>query len=116
RAELLAQAAQGWMLAGKAERAEAVLTAAIKLDPADSNLKLDRSVALAQRGDFEAAVRDLNDVLAANPDQVDALVFRASAYRQLGKPDLASADLVTALQINPLHPEAFLERGMLNRL
>jgi tetratricopeptide (TPR) repeat protein len=116
RAELLAQAAQGWMLAGKPDKAEATLNAAIKLAPEDLELHIDRAEALAQRGDLEGAIMDLNFVLARDPLKVDAYVFRASAYRQLGKTDLASADLVTALQINPLHLEAFLERGMLNRL
>lgn len=116
RAELFAQAAQGWMLAGNAQQAEALLTAAIKLDPNDMELRLDRSQALAQRGDFAGAIADLTAVLAQDATKVDALVFRASAYRQTGKTDLASADLVTALQLNPIHPEALLERGMLNRL
>jgi tetratricopeptide (TPR) repeat protein len=116
RAELLAQAAQGWMLAGKPDKAEATLNAAIKLAPEDVELYIDRAQALAQRGDLEGAVADLNLVLKRDPLKSDAYVFRASAYRQLGKTDLASADLVTALQINPLHVEAFLERGMLNRL
>ncbi len=116
RAELLAQAAQGWMLAGKPDKAEATLNAAIKLDPEDLELHIDRAGALAQRGDFEGAVQDLNFVLSRDPMKSDAYVFRASAYRQLGKTAQASADLVTALQINPTHLEAFLERGMLNRL
>ena len=116
RAELLAQAAQGWMLAGKPDKAEATLNAAIKLDPEDLELHIDRAQALAQRGDLDGAVQDLNFVLKRDPMKSDAYVFRASAYRQLGKTDQASADLVTALQINPLHLEAFLERGMLNRL
>lgn len=116
RAELLAQAAQGWMLAGNAQQAEALLTAAIKLDPNDLELRLDRSQALAQRGDFATVIADLSTVLAQDPTKVDALVFRASAYRQTGKTDLAAADLVAALQLNPSHPEALLERGMLNRL
>lgn len=116
RAELLAQAAQGWLLAGDAQHAEATLTAAIKLDPEDNELRIDRAEAMAQRGDFANAIVDLDFVLSRDPLKVDAYVFRASAYRQLGKTDLASKDLVTALEINPLHPEAFLERGMLNRL
>lgn len=116
RAELLAQAAQGWMLASKYDRAEATLTAAIKLDPENNELYIDRAQAMAERGDLENALRDLNFVLSRDPLKSDAYVFRASAYRQLGKTDLASADLVTALQINPAHVEAFLERGMLNRL
>jgi Flp pilus assembly protein TadD len=116
RAELLAQAAQGWMLAGKAQQAEATLTAAIKLSPEDVELYVDRAEAKAQHGDFEGAVTDLNFVLSRDPIKTDAYVFRASAYRQLGKTDLASKDLVTALELNPQHVEALLERGMLNRL
>ena len=116
RADLLAQAAQGWMLANRYDRAEATLSAAIKLDPNDLELYIDRAQAMAQRDDLDNAVRDLDFVLSRDPLKTDAYVFRASAYRLMGKTDLASADLVTALQLNPLHIEAFLERGMLNRL
>jgi len=116
RAELFGQAGQAYLLAGNATQAEAVLTAALKLDPEDPELRLDRGQARAQRGDFTGAVEDLTVVLRKDPKKVDALVFRASALRQMGARDRASADLVAALSLSPNHPEALLESGMLNRL
>lgn len=116
RAELFAQAAQAWMLAGNALRAEAVLTAAIKLDPSDMELRIDRSQSLAQRGDFSSAIEDLTTVLAVEPGKAEALVFRASAYRQNGQTEAAAADLTKVLSQNPGNPEAMLERGMLERM
>ena len=110
RAELFGQAGQAYLLAGNATQAEAVLTAAIKLDPDDIELRLDRGLARASRGDFKGAVEDLSAVLAKDARKVDALVFRASAYRQLGDTERASADLVSALSLFPAHPEALLER------
>jgi tetratricopeptide (TPR) repeat protein len=116
RAELFGQAAQAYILAGNPGQAEAVLTAALKLDPEDIELRLDRGQARATRGDFAGAIEDLSAVIAKDPGKIDALVFRASAYRQAGQRDKASADLVSALSLNPNHPEALLESGMLNRL
>lgn len=116
RAELFAQAAQAWMLASNPQRAEAVLTAAIKLDPSDMELRIDRSQAYAQRGDFQNAINDLSTVLATDPGRPEALVFRASAFRQSGQTEAAAADLAKVLAQNPGHPEALLERGMLERM
>jgi regulator of sirC expression with transglutaminase-like and TPR domain len=116
RAELLAQAGQAYLLAGNPTQADVVLSAAIKLDPEDLELRLDRGQVRAQRGDFAGAVQDLSAVLAKDPRKVDALVFRASAFRLSGDRERASTDLVAALSLNPTHPEALLERGMLNRL
>jgi Flp pilus assembly protein TadD len=116
RAELLAQSAQAYLLAGNPTQADVVLTAALKLDPDDIELRLDRGQVRAQRNDFVGAIADLTAVLSKDPRKVDALVFRASAYRQSGDRERASADLVAALSLDPAHPEALLERGMLNRL
>jgi tetratricopeptide (TPR) repeat protein len=116
RAELFGQAAQAYILAGNPGQADGVLTAALKLDPEDIELRLDRGQARAQAGNFAGAIQDLSAVIAKDPRKVDALVFRASAYRQAGQRDQASADLVAALALNPNHPEGLLESGMLNRL
>ena len=93
KAGLLAHAAQAWLLADQAARAEAVLTAALKLTPEDSALFVDRA-------DRRAA----------------AYVFRAATYRFLDKPDLALADVERALALAPTHAEGLLERGILRRL
>ena len=64
KAGLLAQAAQAWLLGGKSERAEGVLTAALKLTPRDAALLVDRAEARAGRKNYQGAVDDLTQAIA----------------------------------------------------
>ena len=50
------------------------------------------------------------------PHHIDALVFRASAYRYLDSLELAADDVNRALAMNPDHVAAYLERGNVRRL
>ncbi|KAF0118585.1 MAG: TPR repeat-containing protein [Rhodospirillaceae bacterium] len=93
RAGLLAQAGQAWLLAGKTERAFAVLTAALKLAPTDPKLYVDRAQILADARNYWEAIDDLNAALDLAPGLVEALVFRASAYRFVEAFDLAWQDV-----------------------
>lgn len=116
RTALLRQAAQGWSMAGDAERAYAALTAAIQIDGKDPKLFLERAVVLASMELYDKAVDDLSQCLALDPVSVDAYTFRASAYRYLDQFELAKADAHHALALEPDHLEARLERGILRRL
>lgn len=116
KAALLGQAAQGWMLANKAERADDVLTAALGLRPEDAGLLVDRGLARAQMKRYGKAVEDFSAAIAVEPRRAEAYAFRAAAYRYLEKLDLAAADAEMALRIEPENPEALLERGFIHRL
>jgi len=116
KAGLLAHAAQAWLLADQAARAEAVLMAALKLTPEDSALFVDRAQARAALKDFKGALEDLNHAIAREDRRADAYVFRAATYRFLDKPELALADVERALALAPTHAEGLLERGILRRL
>lgn len=116
RGNTLAQAAQAWMLAGDLERANAVQTIALKEDPDNLELLLDRSLTLGAAGSYWEAIDDLNRANEVAPDRADVLVYRASAYRFVEAFDLALDDLAQALVLAPGHPEALLERGNLHRL
>lgn len=113
---LLAQAAQAWLLAGQADRAERVLTAALKLTPDDSALYIDRAQAKAEQKNYRGAVLDLNRSIELEDRRPDAYAFRATANRFLGQFDLAITDTERALALSPKHPDALLERGILKRL
>lgn len=114
--EMLAQAAQAWLMVGETARALAVQSAALQLRPDDIELRIDRALTLAEAGKYADAAEDLTQVLKLDPRRSDALVFRASAYRYLDKLDQARADLEQALKLKPDHPAALLERGMVRRL
>ncbi len=116
RADLLAHAAQAWLLDEKPERAESVLTAALKLDPKAADLLMDRAVARAAMKFYWEAVDDLNRAVELDPGRADAFVFRASAYRYLDSLVLAETDVERALALDTLHPEGLLERGIVRRL
>ena len=116
RVELLQQAAQGWSLAEENERAYATLTAALQLDDDNPKLLLERAVVQAEMGLYDRAVDDLSKCLAIDPGSADAYAFRASAYRYLDRLDLAKADAEQALELEPNHLEARLERGIIRRL
>lgn len=116
RPAILAQAAQVWHLADRAEQALAAQNAAVELVPDDAELHLERAITLATLGRFWDAVDDLNRVLDLGPERPEALVLRASAYRHLEVLDLARDDIARALALAPNDPNALLERGMLRRL
>jgi tetratricopeptide (TPR) repeat protein len=116
RAGLLAQAAQAWLLSEDATRAYATQSAALELVPGDATLLIDRATILAAAKNYWEAIDDLNAVLAKAPDHVEALAFRASAYRMVAADDLALEDAERAVSLDPNHLSGLLERGILYRL
>lgn len=116
RAEVYDQAGQAWLLAGDAVRAYAVATEAASLAPGDPELAIDKAEAAAEAGYFEQTVAVLDRVLQRDPVQVDALIYRASAYRALGRLGPARADIDKALARRPNSAPALLERGNIRRL
>ncbi len=116
RADVLGQAAQGWLLAGDPERAYAADGAALGLRPEDADLLVDRAEAAGAAGWFDKAIADLDRVLKADPARIDALIYRASAYREEGRLDPALADINKALTLAPDSVAALLERGDIRRL
>jgi len=116
RAELLAQAGNAWIRAGKHTAALAVLAAAVDLAPNDATLRIDRAVALAAAGRLQDAVIDLSAALIADGNSVEALVLRARAYRQLERLEAAAKDADRALFLAPHDPQALLERGAIRMM
>jgi tetratricopeptide (TPR) repeat protein len=116
RAEMLDQAAQAWLLAGKPDKAVTELEAGLRLVPGHPELLLDKAVALAQAGRHALVVETLTALLKAQPNRVEAMVLRGSAYRILDKLELAKDDIARALVLDPDLPDALLERGLIRRL
>ena len=116
RAELLAQAGQAWHQAGEIDRAYTTQSLALEAAPSDPNIRIDRAMVLAERGQYELAIEDLDRALKANPSTVQALILRASAYRHIDRLEEALRDAVRAIELSPNYPEAYLERGNIRRL
>lgn len=116
RAEMMAQAGQAWMLLGNLQRADAAQRSALILSPGNPDILLDQAVLLAQLHHYNEAVDILSKVLRAQPNRIEAMVLRASAFRYLDNLPGAEDDVNSALKLDGDFPDALLERGMLRRL
>ena len=116
RAEMLAQAGQAWLLAGDLSRADAAQRAALQLAPGTPELLLDHSVTLAQAHQYKEVVDEMSDLLRRQPNRIEAITLRASAYRYLDNLAAADTDLARALELDPGYPDALVERGRVRRL
>lgn len=113
---ILSQAANAWLLANNFDRANAVASAALEIDPENIELLIDRSHILAAAKNYQEAFDDLDLVLRLDPARSDALAYRAAARRQLGDNKRAMEDAGLALLLEPDLIDALIERGILYRL
>ncbi|NJO67701.1 MAG: tetratricopeptide repeat protein [Rhodospirillales bacterium] len=115
KATLLAQAADAWVEAGAPDRALAVLTEALALQPNDPALLIQRAQTSVALGQLDAAVEDLNMAIDSDGFLMEAYVLRASALRRLDRLDRSALDLDTVLSLDRDNPDALLERGLLRQ-
>jgi len=113
--DLLAQAANVWLLAGAAAQARQAIDAAVQGEPDNPVLLVDRARVLAELADYAGALADLDRAVALDPVDGDAAAFRASALRHLGRHDEALAAAERALTLAPDNPSARLERGLVRQ-
>ncbi|KAF0224994.1 MAG: hypothetical protein FD176_803 [Rhodospirillaceae bacterium] len=116
RAEMLAQAAQSWILEGNIPRADSAQRGALLLSPGNPDILLDHAVLLAQVHHYAEAVEVLSKVLRTQPNRVEALTLRGTAFRFIDNIPGAADDIHQALKLDPDYPDALLERGILARL
>lgn len=116
RVDILGQAGNAWLIAGRPDMARRALDRALALRPDDVDLLIDRGVALTFLKRYWDALGDLNQALVLAPRRPEALVFRAGAHRAVDALDLAEDDINLALRLTPTNPDALLELGLiLNR-
>lgn len=115
RAAILGQAARAYLMIDDNSAARTATQAALALLPDDPDLRFDDAIAASAVKDFAGSVADLAVVLAADPKRGEALVARATAYRQLGQLDAGLADANAALALDPSDQDAWLERGIIRR-
>lgn len=111
RAALLELAA-GFLLRDDApEAALQAAEAGLALASSDPALLSRRAGALAALGRPQEAASDLNQVLAARPDDLTARLLRARLRREAGSHEGALADAQAAARLAPDSPRAWLEQG-----
>lgn len=116
RADMLAQAAQAWILEGDFSRAYADQTTALQLTPGATDLLIDRAESLALAKNWRDALIDLDRAIANAPNRADAHTYRATARRALGDLKGATDDATRAVSLDPNSPDAWLEYGDVARL
>jgi TonB family protein len=73
--------------------------------------ELQQARHLLAAGDAAGARATLDALLAREPDDADALVVRADAYRQLGQLDKALEDATQAVRLRPDGHDGYFSRG-----
>jgi tetratricopeptide (TPR) repeat protein len=111
RAQIMDQAGNAWLLAGKGDNAAASFTHALSYSINDPDILTDRAQARALNHDWAGAEADLTSALGVYPTRADLFVLRASARHALGRKTEARSDIERALQLKPSDPDAILERG-----
>ena len=69
------------------------------LDPKNAGAYVNRALALARHGDFEAAMKDYAKAIALNPRQWQAYFNRAAELKDSGKLCEAVDDLKQVMQL-----------------
>lgn len=86
---------------GRLDEALESLDTAAALEPHNPYVLFNRGFVYGRRRDYAAAQADFTKVLKINPNDVDALVLRAAAYRLLGMFDKAFRDSAKARSLDP---------------
>lgn len=98
---ILAFAGRATRKKGDTRQAESLYREALAADPGVSLASLGLSEILMERGDYAGALPQLDNALAQDPDDVEALLMAGTAYSALGKRDLARKSLERALSLDP---------------
>jgi tetratricopeptide (TPR) repeat protein len=115
RAELWSQAGNSWLLAREPGQARSAFTRAIvtiESDPAQlPDLLIDRARAYAMEREWRLAEEDLSRSLDIRPENALALRLRAAARMNQRSFELAQADALAAVRLEPTNEENTLVLG-----
>jgi len=97
---------------GEPDRAIAVYSRALALNPDYTEAYYDRACVYAQQRQYDQALADYSRSLDLNPDQAQALNTRGAIYKMRGEYDLALRDFNRALDLAPNFAYAYFNRGV----
>jgi tetratricopeptide (TPR) repeat protein len=95
-----------------ADQALTELAAQILKQPKNAALWTCRGAVRAEKGDYDAAIKDFNEAIRLDPKQATAFSNRGSAQNHQGKYDAAIKDLSEAIRLNPRFAAAYNNRGI----
>ncbi len=98
-AQLHARAGLSFARANDSKDTEKEYGAALKLEPVDSEIWMDRASARASSEHYWDAISDLNHALKITPDMPEALRLRGQCWTKLGNKKNAEADFIAAEDI-----------------
>jgi tetratricopeptide (TPR) repeat protein len=109
---LLLRLGTAYYQVGRLDAAYNAYTKAIQQNPKLAEAYHSRSVVLADKGEFEKAIRDATDSISINPTSTRAYNNRGFAYMQMGYFDRALDDLNKALELDDRFAIAYFNRGI----
>lgn len=114
RADFYAEAANFWLVAGEADRAYKSASDGLKLRTDHVDLRIARARAYAMLERYDYAEIDLTSALSFEPNNADALRYRADTKMKQGRLSEAKVDIERSLRADPTKVETALLRGHIN--
>jgi putative PEP-CTERM system TPR-repeat lipoprotein len=111
RAELLAPRGDAWLALDKQERARALYEKALRVRPDDAAAMIGMGRLAYLNGDPAAAYGWADRILARDPKDIDALLFRAELLRAQDKAQQAFETYDKVLALQPQHRSAHVEKA-----
>jgi len=99
------------VMLGRLDRAIAIYSNIIKIDPYHVFAYYNRGVVYSKKGEFSLAIRDYNKTIKLKPNYAKAYNNRGLACYDEGKLDLAFKDYNKAIALDPKHVYAYINRG-----
>ncbi len=81
-------------------------------DPDDAEAFKNRGAAYGFKGEYDQAIRDLDQAIRMDPDDAGAFNNRGWAYYKKGQVDSAISDYDQAIRLRPDHALAFNNKGL----
>ena len=114
RANFYAEAANFWLISGSPKNAYSSASKGLELVDGFVPLFIIRARSYFALERYQDAIMDLDSALINDPENADALRYRANVNLKQGNLNAAKKDINNSLQINPNSIESALVRGQIN--
>jgi len=112
RVRTYVSSARGHFARSEFDAAIADLTTALRIDPKNAAVLVDRGAVYDALGDYDRSIADYDRAVALRPDWAPALDNRGNAYAMRGDYAKSLADHTRALQIDPTYSGGYRNRAL----